>query len=126
MNCTTDAELSVGSSEKNVLFEHIMRKLHGELYPFERGVPVSTQVHLLIETALFVRDPTMKHLFALLSLCFALQAVAGEDPPPAAPAKPKVSYYGFTNDIVTNYVTTGAKDLGYVRVTMELMVKDEK
>ncbi len=68
----------------------------------------------------------MKHLFALLSLCFALQAVAGEDPPPAAPAKPKVSYYGFTNDIVTNYVTTGAKDLGYVRVTMELMVKDEK
>lgn len=68
----------------------------------------------------------MKQLLALITLCFACQALAGEDPPPAAPPKPKVSYYGFTNDIVTNYVTTGAKDLGYVRVTMELMIKDEK
>lgn len=68
----------------------------------------------------------MKRLFTILALCAACQTYAGEDPAPAAPAKPKVSYYGFTNDIVTNYVTTGAKDLGYVRVTMELMIKDEK
>jgi len=32
MNCITDADLSVGLSEKDVLFEHIMRKLRGELY----------------------------------------------------------------------------------------------
>lgn len=68
----------------------------------------------------------MKQLIAILTLCFATSVLANEEPPPAAPAKPKVSYYGFSNDIVTNYATTGAKDLGYVRVTMELMIKDEK
>ncbi len=47
---------------------------------------------------------------------------------PAAPdpTKAKIVYFGFDPDIVTNYVTTGQKSIGYVRVTMELMIKDEK
>lgn len=64
----------------------------------------------------------MKNIFALLLLLVSSVALAQQ----AAPAKPKVVYYGFDPDIVTNYVTTGQKSLGYVRVTMELMIKDEK
>lgn len=65
-----------------------------------------------------------KTLFSLLFLLFA-PAVFAQEPAPA-PAKPKVVYYGFDPDIVTNYVSDGQKSLGYVRVTMELMIKDEK
>ncbi len=68
----------------------------------------------------------MKYLCGLFLLLLSANVLA-EDPPPAdAPAKPKIVYYGFDPDIVTNYVTTGQKSLGYVRVTMELMIKDEK
>ncbi|WP_306523104.1 flagellar basal body-associated protein FliL [Rheinheimera sp.] len=64
----------------------------------------------------------MKNIFALLLLLVSSVVLAQDK----APAKPKVVYYGFDPDIVTNYVTTGQKSLGYVRVTMELMIKDEK
>lgn len=64
----------------------------------------------------------MKNIFALLLLLVSSVVLAQEQ----APAKPKVVYYGFDPDIVTNYVTTGQKSLGYVRVTMELMIKDQK
>lgn len=47
-------------------------------------------------------------------------------PAAAEPTKAKIVYFGFDPDIVTNYVTTGQKSIGYVRVTMELMIKDEK
>ncbi|RVU35696.1 flagellar basal body-associated protein FliL [Rheinheimera riviphila] len=69
----------------------------------------------------------MKNLYAVLLLLLSGAALA-QDPPAAAPAsnKPKIVYYGFDPDIVTNYVTSGQKSLGYVRVTMELMIKDEK
>jgi flagellar FliL protein len=66
---------------------------------------------------------SMKNICALLLLLLS-SAVLAQDA--AAPAKPKVVYFGFDPDIVTNYVTTGQKSLGYVRVTMELMIKDEK
>ena len=71
----------------------------------------------------------MKNLYALLLILvssFACSTVMAQET--AAPAKPKakVVYYGFDPDIVTNYVTAGQKNLGYVRVTMELMIKDEK
>jgi len=71
----------------------------------------------------------MKNLYALLLIIvssFSCSSVMAQDA--AAPAKPKakVVYYGFDPDIVTNYVTSGQKNLGYVRVTMELMIKDEK
>lgn len=35
-----------------------------------------------------------------------------------------IVYYGFDPDIVTNYVTSGRRSLGYIRVTVELMVAD--
>lgn len=33
-------------------------------------------------------------------------------------------YFGLEPDIVTNYVSTGSRKLGYVRVTIELMLED--
>ncbi len=66
-----------------------------------------------------------KTLFSFLFLLF-VPLLQAQEPAPAAPAKPKVVYHGFDPDIVTNYVTDGQKSLGYVRVTMELMIKDEK
>jgi len=70
----------------------------------------------------------MKNFTALILLFCSTLVMAQEAAAPAAPAtnKAKVVYYGFDPDIVTNYVTTGQKSLGYVRVTMELMIKDEK
>lgn len=71
----------------------------------------------------------MKNLYALLLILissFVCFTVVAQEAPAAAPAKAKVVYYGFDPDIVTNYVTAGQKNLGYVRVTMELMIKDEK
>ncbi|MAD75788.1 MAG: flagellar basal body-associated protein FliL [Rheinheimera sp.] len=35
-------------------------------------------------------------------------------------------YYGFDPDIVTNYVSGNRRSLGYVRVTVELMVTDKR
>lgn len=37
-----------------------------------------------------------------------------------------IVYYGFDPDIVTNYVTSGRRSLGYIRVTVELMVTDRR
>ncbi len=71
----------------------------------------------------------MKNLYALLLILvssFVCSTAVAQETPAAAPAKAKVVYYGFDPDIVTNYVTSGQKNLGYVRVTMELMIKDEK
>lgn len=68
----------------------------------------------------------MKNFTALILLFCSSLVMAQQAAAPAAPAKAKVVYYGFDPDIVTNYVTTGQKSLGYVRVTMELMIKDEK
>ncbi|WP_213996097.1 flagellar basal body-associated protein FliL [Arsukibacterium sp.] len=34
-------------------------------------------------------------------------------------------YYGFDPDIVTNYVSGNRRSLGYVRVTVELMIADK-
>lgn len=68
----------------------------------------------------------MKYFYVLLLMLMSA-TVWAEDPPPAdAPAKPKIVYFGFDPDIVTNYVSSGSNKLGYVRVTMELMIKDEK
>lgn len=35
-----------------------------------------------------------------------------------------VGYYGFEPDIITNYVSVNQKKIGFVRVTVELMVED--
>lgn len=67
----------------------------------------------------------MGKIFALLLLVLSNIALAQEAAAPAS-GKGKIVYYGFDPDIVTNYVSSGQKNLGYVRVTMELMIKDEK
>ncbi len=68
----------------------------------------------------------MKNFTALILLFCSSLVMAQQAAAPKAPTKAKVVYYGFDPDIVTNYVSTGQKSLGYVRVTMELMIKDEK
>jgi flagellar FliL protein len=70
----------------------------------------------------------MKTFFALILLFCSTVVMAQQAAAPAAPdpTKAKIVYFGFDPDIVTNYVTTGQKSIGYVRVTMELMIKDEK
>ncbi|KKO46331.1 flagellar basal body-associated protein FliL-like protein [Arsukibacterium ikkense] len=39
---------------------------------------------------------------------------------------PEFVYYGFDPDIVTNYVSGNRRTLGYVRVSIELMVTDKR
>ncbi|MFC3034160.1 flagellar basal body-associated protein FliL [Pseudoalteromonas fenneropenaei] len=58
----------------------------------------------------------MKHLLALM-LC--LMAISG-----SVRAESSVGYYGFEPDIITNYIGQSAKKLGYVRVTVDLMLND--
>lgn len=38
----------------------------------------------------------------------------------------EVVYYGFDPDIVTNYVTENRRSLGYLRVSVELMLPDKE
>lgn len=44
----------------------------------------------------------------------------------AMPAKANFAYYGLEPDIVTNYIGPSSSKLGYVRVTLELMLEDGK
>jgi flagellar protein FliL len=44
----------------------------------------------------------------------------------AAQSEPKeIVYYGFDPDIVTNYISGNRRSLGYIRVTVELMIEDK-
>ncbi len=47
-------------------------------------------------------------------------------PASAQQQPPEFVYYGFDPDIVTNYVSGNRRSLGYVRVTVELMVIDKR
>ncbi|HEX5792570.1 MAG TPA: flagellar basal body-associated protein FliL [Rheinheimera sp.] len=51
-------------------------------------------------------------------LLLALPATAQEPPQ-------EVVYYGFDPDIVTNYISGNRRSLGYIRVTVELMIDDK-
>ncbi|MCF7517331.1 MULTISPECIES: flagellar basal body-associated protein FliL [Pseudoalteromonas] len=42
----------------------------------------------------------------------------------SAHAESKVGYFGFEPDIITNYIGQGNKKLGYVRITVDLMLND--
>lgn len=87
---------------------------------------MESRVHLLTKQLMDI-TVSLKNAFWLLMFSLSAPAVMAQDAAaPAAPAKPKVVYHGFDQDIVTNFVSTGQKSLGYVRVTMELMIKDEK
>jgi flagellar protein FliL len=44
----------------------------------------------------------------------------------AAQSEPKeIVYYGFDPDIVTNYIAGNRRSLGYIRVSVELMLEDK-
>jgi len=64
----------------------------------------------------------MKRFFSTLifiGLFVSAQAHAANDV-----KKDNVGYYGFEPDIITNYVSTNIQKVGFVRITVELMVDD--
>ncbi|MAD89355.1 MAG: flagellar basal body-associated protein FliL [Pseudomonadota bacterium] len=56
-------------------------------------------------------------LFALLLLTLSSTSVRAEG---------NVGYFGFEPDIITNYIGQSNKKLGYIRVTVDLMLTDVK
>jgi flagellar protein FliL len=60
--------------------------------------------------------------FFVFVLCALLLTMA---PASARQQEAEFVYYGFDPDIVTNYVSGDRRSLGYVRVTVELMVTDK-
>ena len=63
----------------------------------------------------------MKFLAFVLSALLMLPSAAS-----ARQQEAEFVYYGFDPDIVTNYVAGNRRSLGYVRVTVELMVTDKR
>jgi len=61
-------------------------------------------------------------LRAILPLIFAPLLLLTALPAQAQQNVPEVVYYGFDPDIVTNYVTENRRTLGYLRVSVELML----
>jgi len=63
----------------------------------------------------------LKHLLLHLMLSMLLLSL-----PAYAQEEPKeVVYYGFDPDIVTNYISGNRRSLGYIRITVELMIEDK-
>ncbi|MDX5407361.1 MAG: flagellar basal body-associated protein FliL [Chromatiaceae bacterium] len=61
-------------------------------------------------------------MLKILPLCLLLLAAL----PTQAQEQPKeVVYYGFDPDIVTNYISGNRRSLGYIRITVELMLEDK-
>ncbi|QIZ78367.1 flagellar basal body-associated protein FliL [Ferrimonas lipolytica] len=58
-------------------------------------------------------------LWPLLLFIVAFSTQAEE----TSPIQDNYGYYGLEPEIITNYITTG-RQLGYIRVTVELMLKD--
>lgn len=44
----------------------------------------------------------------------------------SAKSESNVGYFGFEPDIITNYIGQNSKNLGYVRITVDLMLTDMK
>ena len=62
------------------------------------------------------------NLFVLVLTVFLMALT----PASARQQEPEFVYYGFDPDIVTNYVAGNRRSLGYVRVSVELMVTDKR
>lgn len=61
-------------------------------------------------------------MLKILPLCLLLLITL----PATAQEQPKeVVYYGFDPDIVTNYISGNRRSLGYIRITVELMLEDK-
>jgi flagellar FliL protein len=69
------------------------------------------------------RVKRMKKALTCLVVLMLSQTLWAQD---NAPLKTNYAYFGFDPDIVTNYITPTTEKLGYVRVTMELMLVDKK
>jgi flagellar protein FliL len=52
-------------------------------------------------------------------LLLASLNVTAQEPPK------EIVYYGFDPDIVTNYISGNRRSLGYIRLTVELMIEDK-
>ena len=58
-------------------------------------------------------------LLSVSLLVVAPSAVAQEQPN-------EIVYYGFDPDIVTNYISGNRRSLGYIRISVELMLEDKR
>ncbi|MCC5852501.1 MAG: flagellar basal body-associated protein FliL [Alkalimonas sp.] len=66
---------------------------------------------------------TLSRIFFISTVLVALLL---SNPASANRTEQDIVYYGFDPDIVTNYVTSGRRSLGYIRVTVELMIADRR
>jgi flagellar protein FliL len=60
----------------------------------------------------------LKYLLPAMMLFSSLSIAAQNEPK-------EIVYYGFAPDIVTNYISGNRRSLGYIRVTVELMIEDK-
>lgn len=60
----------------------------------------------------------------LLSLILSAPLLLATSPVVAQQPQ-EIVYYGFDPDIVTNYISGNRRSLGYIRVTVELMIEDK-
>lgn len=63
-------------------------------------------------------------LFWLILLALTVNHASAQDEADATPMMPAYAYVGIEPDIITNYAGDNAKKLGYVRITIEMMVDD--
>ena len=66
----------------------------------------------------------MKSVLSSLLLSASLLAIT---PATLAQEQPnEIVYYGFDPDIVTNYISGNRRSLGYIRISVELMLEDKR
>lgn len=65
----------------------------------------------------------IKLLLPVLLLSASLFAAV--QPATAQEQQKEIVYYGFDPDIVTNYISGNRRSLGYIRITVELMLEDK-
>ena len=66
----------------------------------------------------------MKTVLSSLLLSASLLAIT---PATLAQEQPnEIVYYGFDPDIVTNYISGNRRSLGYIRISVELMLEDKR
>ena len=61
----------------------------------------------------------------LLPLLLSASLFAAVQPAAAQEQQKEIVYYGFDPDIVTNYISGNRRSLGYIRITVELMLEDK-
>ncbi|SEH84858.1 flagellar FliL protein [Rheinheimera pacifica] len=81
---------------------------------------------LLVSLPPFIPQPKVILMIKSLLLSLVLSVPLLLATPPAVAQQPKeIVYYGFDPDIVTNYISGNRRSLGYIRVTVELMIEDK-